>query len=199
VLIATGIASGLIAAFIDVASDWLADLKGGVCGNVQHGGRFYLSRGFCCWGVDELEKCLDWRPWRTIFGIASAGGGFVMEYLVFSVLSVSVLLMWELATTNQVNKVLFAATASLLVRDYAVHAKHSGIPEIKTVLGGFVMRKFMGAWTLVIKSLGLVSTTFSNFYAFSSSLVVSSRCIGTLVGERGATRACCMLLRESLY
>jgi chloride channel 3/4/5 len=60
-----------------------------------------------------------------------------------------------------VNQVLFAATASILVRDYAVHAKHSGIPEIKTVLGGFVMRKFMGAWTLVIKSLGLVSSKYS--------------------------------------
>ena len=47
--------------------------------------------------------------------------------------------------------------ASILVRDYAVYAKHSGIPEIKTVLGGFVIRRFMGFWTLVVKSLGLVS------------------------------------------
>ena len=53
-------------------------------------------------------------------------------------------------------QVAFAACASLLVRDYAIHAKHSGIPEIKTVLGGFVIRRFMGTWTLVIKSLGLV-------------------------------------------
>jgi chloride channel 3/4/5 len=100
VLIATGIASGLVAAFIDVASDWLADIKGGVCGNVQHGGRFYLSRGFCCWGVDELEKCLDWRPWRTIFGITSRGGGWVMEYLVFTVLSVSLVGHGRIRWTN---------------------------------------------------------------------------------------------------
>lgn len=37
-----------------------------------------------------------------------------------------------------------------------MYAKHSGIPEIKTVLGGFVIRRFLGAWTLVTKSLGLV-------------------------------------------
>lgn len=43
------------------------------------------------------------------------------------------------------------------MKQYAIHAKHSGIPEIKTVLGGFVIRRFMGAWTLVVKSLGLVS------------------------------------------
>jgi chloride channel 3/4/5 len=53
--------------------------------------------------------------------------------------------------------VLFGLTASLLVKEYALHAKHSGIPEIKTILGGFVIRRFMGTWTLVIKSLGLVS------------------------------------------
>jgi chloride channel 3/4/5 len=53
-------------------------------------------------------------------------------------------------------QVLFAITASILVKEYAPYAKHSGIPEIKTVLGGFVIRRFMGTWTLVIKSLGLV-------------------------------------------
>jgi hypothetical protein len=53
--------------------------------------------------------------------------------------------------------VVFAITASVLVKEYALYAKHSGIPEIKTVLGGFVIRRFMGTWTLVIKSLGLVS------------------------------------------
>src|SRR6201986_4899556 len=52
VLIATGIAAGAFAAFIDIASDWLGDIKAGVCGSVQEGGRFYLSRPFCCWGHD---------------------------------------------------------------------------------------------------------------------------------------------------
>lgn len=41
-----------------------------------------------------------------------------------------------------------------------MYAKHSGIPEIKTVLGGFVIRRFLGAWTLVTKSLGLVCHAF---------------------------------------
>jgi chloride channel 3/4/5 len=53
--------------------------------------------------------------------------------------------------------VVFALVASILVKEYALYAKHSGIPEIKTVLGGFVIRRFMGTWTLVIKSIGLVS------------------------------------------
>jgi len=47
--------------------------------------------------------------------------------------------------------------AAVLVKEYAVYAKHSGIPEIKTVLGGFVIRRFLGIQTLITKSLGLVS------------------------------------------
>lgn len=54
------------------------------------------------------------------------------------------------------NKVALATIASFLVKKYAIYAKHSGIPEIKTVLGGFVMQKFLGGWTLLIKSFGLV-------------------------------------------
>ena len=45
----------------------------------------------------------------------------------------------------------------MLVREFSPYAKHSGIPEIKTVLGGFVIRHFLGGWTLVTKTLGLVS------------------------------------------
>jgi hypothetical protein len=54
-------------------------------------------------------------------------------------------------------QIVFAISASVLVKEFALYAKHSGIPEIKTVLGGFVIRRFMGTWTLAIKSLGLVS------------------------------------------
>jgi hypothetical protein len=53
-------------------------------------------------------------------------------------------------------QVTLAYCAALLVQEYAIYAKHSGIPEIKTVLGGFVIRKFLGGWTLLTKSLGLV-------------------------------------------
>lgn len=54
-------------------------------------------------------------------------------------------------------QIFFATIAAFLVKYYAIYARHSGIPEIKTVLGGFVIRRFLGVWTLVIKSLGLVS------------------------------------------
>ena len=63
VLISTGLTSGILAAGIDVASDWLGDLKTGYCKNGLDGGRFYLNKGFCCWGhdgiVDQLYICRE--------------------------------------------------------------------------------------------------------------------------------------------
>ena len=53
ILILTGIAVGTLAAGIDVASDWLGDLKSGYCSNVAFGGKFYLNKNFCCWGLDS--------------------------------------------------------------------------------------------------------------------------------------------------
>lgn len=50
VLVATGVAVGIIAACIDIASDWLGDLKAGYCRSDRGGGKFYLNRSFCCWG-----------------------------------------------------------------------------------------------------------------------------------------------------
>ena len=47
VLVATGIAAGLVAAGIDIVSDWLGDLKSGFCTS-----KFYLNAAFCCWGHD---------------------------------------------------------------------------------------------------------------------------------------------------
>lgn len=104
----------------------------------------------------DLSECQDWTPWRNALGVASKAGGYVVEYIFFVLYSVGSPSSLDFAPADVNKKVLFATCASILVRTYAAYAKHSGIPEIKTVLGGFVIRKFMGPWTLVIKSLGLV-------------------------------------------
>ncbi|PKY01382.1 voltage-gated chloride channel [Aspergillus campestris IBT 28561] len=159
ILIATGIAVGIIAACIDVASDWLGDLKTGYCKNGPGGGKFYLNRNFCCWGHDDFSKCLDWVPWREALGVSSPGGGFAVEYIFFILYSI-----------------LFAACASFLVRSYAIYARHSGIPEIKTVLGGFVIKHFMGSWTLAIKSLGLCLSVASGLWLGKEGPLVHVAC-----------------------
>ncbi|KAK5118351.1 hypothetical protein LTR62_002864 [Meristemomyces frigidus] len=159
VLVATGIAVGGIAAGIDIASDWMGDLKQGMCSNVQNGGKFYLSRPFCCWGTGSFSECADWRPWSLAMGVRNQGGSYIIEYIVFVCLSV-----------------LFATCASLLVNRFSLYAKQSGIPEIKTMLGGFVIRRFLGAWTLVVKSLGLCLAVASGMWLGKEGPLVHVAC-----------------------
>lgn len=54
ILVLTGIVTGAIAAWIDVVSDWLGDVKQGVCKGGAGGGKFYLNKTFCCWGLDGV-------------------------------------------------------------------------------------------------------------------------------------------------
>lgn len=159
VLVSSGIAVGLIAAGIDIASDWLGDLKTGYCSAGKDGGRFYLNKGFCCWGYEEWSQCQDWVSWSAAMNVTSAGGKWITDYLVFIIYSI-----------------LFAASASILVQRYAIYAKHSGIPEIKTVLGGFVIQRFLGGWTLLIKSLGLCLAVASGMWLGKEGPLVHVAC-----------------------
>ncbi|CAZ84054.1 unnamed protein product [Tuber melanosporum] len=155
VLIGTGIAAGLLAAGIDIVTNWLGDLKHGYCDS-----NFYLSREFCCLGLEPSDKCVSWIPWSQALRVTgSKAGSYIIEYLFYIIFSIA-----------------FAATASLLVTRYAAYARHSGIPEIKTVLGGFVIRRFMGTWTLVIKSLGLCLAVASGLWLGKEGPLVHVAC-----------------------
>jgi chloride channel 3/4/5 len=50
---------------------------------------------------------------------------------------------------------MFAFTAATLVKSFAPYAAGSGISEIKCIIAGFIMKGFLGPWTLLIKSLAL--------------------------------------------
>lgn len=56
---------------------------------------------------------------------------------------------------NKNVKVLLAFVAAILVKTFAPYAAGSGISEIKCIIAGFVMKGFLGAWTLIIKSIAL--------------------------------------------
>lgn len=63
-----------------------------------------------------------------------------------------------------------------MVNRYSLYAKQSGIPEIKTVLGGFVIRRFLGAWTLVVKSFGLCLAVASGMWLGKEGPLVHVAC-----------------------
>lgn len=159
ILILTGLATGTLAASMDVASDWLADLKTGYCSAGAGGGRFYLNKNFCCWGLDSYAQCTDWKPWDQALGASSRGSSWIVRYALFILFSVA-----------------FAAIASFLVTRFSIYAKQSGIAEIKTILGGYVMRDLMGTWTLVVKSLGLCLSVASGMWLGKEGPLVHVAC-----------------------
>lgn len=117
-----GAAIGLNAAFLNIVTEWLSDIKLGHCSTA-----FYLNESFCCWGAES--GCPEWKRWSG-FGPLN-----YLFYIVFAG--------------------LFACTAATLVKSFAPYAAGSGISEMKCIIAGFVMKGFLGATTLFIKSIGL--------------------------------------------
>ncbi|KAK9476395.1 chloride channel, partial [Lipomyces japonicus] len=122
VVSAIGVTIGIIAALLNIITEFLADIKLGYCTT-----GFYLNESFCCWGAES--GCPEWHRWSSWGPI---------DYFIFVGFSV-----------------FFATESAFLVKSYAPYAAGSGISEIKCIVSGFVMKGFLGAWTLVIKSLGL--------------------------------------------
>ena len=154
ILLLTGVSVGLLSAAIDVVSVWLGDVKQGVCTN-----NFYLSKSFCCWGLSDSTRCVDFSTWASLLGARSAGTEYVVQYLSFILYAV-----------------VFALSAYLLVGNYAPFAQHSGIPEIKAILGGYIMSEFLGSWTLVIKALGLCLAVASGLWLGKEGPLVHVAC-----------------------
>uniref|UniRef100_A0A8C1NEB5 Chloride channel protein n=1 Tax=Cyprinus carpio TaxID=7962 RepID=A0A8C1NEB5_CYPCA len=122
------------------AADWLNDLKEGVCLSAM-----WFNHEQCCWDSNETtfaerDKCPQWKTWaELILGQAEGPGSYIMNYFMFT--------FWALS---------FAFLAVSLVKVFAPYACGSGIPEIKTILSGFIIRGYLGKWTLMIKTITLV-------------------------------------------
>ena len=165
-----GAITGLLAALVDLAVQWLIDLKSGYCQDT-----LYLGNSFCCAGSQQwvgssgsqplLLMCPEWTNWDqspwVSATLSSLVSPFFAAYLMYVVLGTSM-----------------ACLAAWLVLYYAPHASGSGIPEIKTILGGVVVKKYLGGWTLLIKTM-------------ATALTVGA---GMAVGKEGAFVhvACCV-------
>ncbi|XP_018325354.1 H(+)/Cl(-) exchange transporter 5 isoform X2 [Agrilus planipennis] len=134
-----GVLTGCVAGVIDIGASWMTDLKFGICPQA-----FWLNQEQCCWSTNETTfdvlNCSQWLTWSEVLGQAREGvGPYIISYLFY--------IVWAL---------LFAALSASLVRMFAPYACGSGIPEIKTILSGFIIRGYLGKWTLIIKSVGLI-------------------------------------------
>nr|XP_018261404.1 voltage-gated chloride channel [Kwoniella dejecticola CBS 10117]OBR83562.1 voltage-gated chloride channel [Kwoniella dejecticola CBS 10117] len=69
-------------------------------------------------------------------------------------------------------------------RKVMYYAAGSGIPEIKTILSGFVIHGYLGGWTLITKSVGLALSVASGLsLGKEGPLVHISSCVGNIVSR----------------
>lgn len=80
-----------------------------------------------------------------------------MNYFLYFLISVRSALFSckTLKYETKLIQTLFALTSASLVKSFAPYAAGSGISEIKCIIAGFVMKGFLGFWTLLIKSISL--------------------------------------------
>uniref|UniRef100_A0A8B9JG07 Chloride channel protein n=1 Tax=Astyanax mexicanus TaxID=7994 RepID=A0A8B9JG07_ASTMX len=165
VMLLIGLLSGTLAGVIDLAVDWMTDLKEGVCLSA-----FWYSHEQCCWTSNETtfadrDKCPQWQKWAELMtGYNEGAGAYLLNYFLY--------VMWAL---------FFSFLAVSLVRVFAPYACGSGIPEIKTILSGFIIRGYLGKWTLLIKTVTLVLAVSSGLsLGKEGPLVHVACCCGNL-------------------
>ncbi|OAX78397.1 hypothetical protein ACJ72_07297 [Emergomyces africanus] len=95
----------------------------------RSGSRFWDQEGTLGWRRKSASRCSEWRPWSSIAPLN------YIAYFIFAV--------------------LFAFSSAVLVNSFAPYAAGSGISEIKVIIAGFIMKGFLSARTLIIKSLTL--------------------------------------------
>jgi len=162
VVVATGIGIGIAGAWLDVLVKWLGDLREGRC---SYG--FFYNQFACCSGLDPGEICTEWQTWSQFLNVRSILAQSLLQSFVYVVFAI-----------------VFAGSAAVLVQSYAPYAFHTGIPEIKAILGGYVLDAFLTPWTLIIKALGLALAVASGLsLGKEGPLVHVSCCMAFLLSQ----------------
>jgi chloride channel 3/4/5 len=175
-----GLFTAIVAFLVDVAEATISDYKVGFCSSNP-----FRNKEQCCtrksplFGVLDTvgEDCSQWKMWSDFFW-----GGFGI-YIGFAVLfgvvagAVTMTTAANLPAASQDDgKDHFGGDEGPLVGKSMYMAAGSGIPEIKTILSGFVIPHFLDFKVLLVKAIG---ATFA---------VATGMCLGKegpLLGTQG--------------
>ncbi|KAG1900670.1 chloride channel [Suillus fuscotomentosus] len=202
-----GFLTAVVAFLVVRAEQWLFDVKQGYCKTA-----LWHARHFCCPLPDEYGSldghCPAWRTWSDVFaswtGSGSGGEDSVVQYLALTVIAIVLASTSSLLTINLTASTSFvtrkesgvlspdfnksgeqnAPSSSQPKRGVIYYAAGSGIPEIKTILSGFVIHGYLGGRVLFIKALGLALSVSSGLsLGKEGPFVHIASCIGNIVSR----------------
>ncbi|KAJ6593967.1 clc channel [Mycena capillaripes] len=195
-----GFLTAIVAFLILRGEQWLFDIKEGYCHDA-----WWKARRFCCPESTEalFEECSAWGTWSALLVRKGAGAEDFVEYISYSVIAVSLATLSCLLTLFLTNSTTFvtrkesgvlapgfadtpepASQSELPKRKVMYYAAGSGIPEIKTILSGFVIHGYLGGRTLFTKSVGLALSVASGLsLGKEGPFVHLASCIGNIVSR----------------
>eukprot|EP01060_Flectonema_neradi_P011839 TRINITY_DN18805_c0_g1_i1.p1 TRINITY_DN18805_c0_g1~~TRINITY_DN18805_c0_g1_i1.p1 ORF type:complete len:803 (+),score=141.16 TRINITY_DN18805_c0_g1_i1:68-2410(+) len=156
--------TGLLAGMIHTCVDFLRDLKLGVCSDY-----FWLSVRNCCPG-ETKETCTAWKSWGDYFageGIRASTSTATLDFFAYALVSIG-----------------YAGLSAWLVKTFAPYAAGSGIPEIKTILSGVHIKRYLGGWTLLIKCIGVTLSVAAGLsLGMEGPFVHVASCVGNITSQ----------------
>ncbi|KAG6900256.1 hypothetical protein C0993_000709 [Termitomyces sp. T159_Od127] len=202
-----GFFSAIVAFLVVRSEQWLFDVKEGYCYSA-----WWKAKRFCCPALNDFvagpggeETCQSWRSWIEIMSPETGGlSSEFMEYTVFTSIALFLALFSALLTIYLTNSTTFVTRkesgvlspdfpgtdtssknpASNAKRKIMYYAAGSGIPEIKTILSGFVIHGYLGGRVLFTKSVGLALSVASGLsLGKEGPFVHIASCIGNIVSR----------------
>ncbi|KAF2704537.1 hypothetical protein K504DRAFT_449533 [Pleomassaria siparia CBS 279.74] len=185
-----GTLTACVAFFVDVAVATVSDWKLGYCKSNP-----LLSREACCSGkmpllVARLEsagQCEGFQLWTENY--AGSFAIYVAMALAFGVISCSATMLTRsylpgvASDTNGKGNATNASSPPQSGKMIYL-AAGSGIPEIKTILSGFVIPNFLGIKVLVVKAFGAIFAVSTGMcLGKEGPFVHISACVGHIVGN----------------
>ena len=167
-----------MSSFVQVTTVWMMDLRQGYCVS-----DFRLRQSHCCpsgrgfrlFTLLDARDCDQWVSWSTLFSSLSSPS--ILSPLIYIISGTLLALLSSLIVTLSPH----SPPSSGPVQYYAAG---SGIPQVKTLLGGFIIRGCLGFSTLVVKMLALIPAIASGLVLGEQGPMVHVSCaIGNVVSR----------------
>ncbi|ODV92340.1 hypothetical protein CANCADRAFT_30518 [Tortispora caseinolytica NRRL Y-17796] len=201
VIVVVGILFASIVYIIDISEPTLNGWKTGLCISEEHS--IFSDFESCCnMAGPSHKKCTTWLSWSELLSTTKAEGS-VLDFAVYTLLSLLFALMAVFITlTSNINDshqmpdgihepspapgeqqpMIHAETHEKVKKPAPLYgAAGSGVAEVKTILSGFVIRKYLGTYTLVTKSIGLMFSVASGLCVGKEGPFVHiAACVGNI-------------------